>query len=77
MSLSDGAVLTASVYGSFDEKRYLTKVTLVSKVSWRLIYRCRHHIHLVNVPARIVALIKQWSDMSNVLGDCGVPRSLK
>ncbi|MCP5634777.1 hypothetical protein NL380_27945, partial [Klebsiella pneumoniae] len=37
MSLSDGAVLTASVYGCLNERRYLTKVTLVSKVSWRSI----------------------------------------
>lgn len=32
---------------------------------------------MVNAAARIVALIKQWSDMSNDPGDCGVARSLK
>jgi hypothetical protein len=58
LSLFDAAVSTASVYGSFDEERCLTKVTLVSKVPWCSIYRCRHHINLVNVPSLIVGLFK-------------------
>ena len=77
MSLFDAAVSTASVYGSFDEKRCLAKVTLVLKILWCSIYRCRHHNILVNVASRIIALLKQRSDMLNDPGECGVLKSLK
>ena len=58
-------------------ERCLSKVTLVSKVLWFSIYRCRHHVNLVNVAARITAFVEQRSDMSNDPGDCGVLKSLK
>jgi hypothetical protein len=48
MGLFDAAVLTANVYGRFDEKRYLTKATLVLEVLWLSIYRCMHRINPVN-----------------------------
>lgn len=72
MSLFDAAVPTASMYGSFDEKQYLNKVTLVSKVPWCSMYRCRHHVNLVNAVSRNTALIRYRSDMSNDPGHCGI-----
>jgi len=77
MSLFDAAVSTANVYGSFEEKRCLTKGALVLKVSLVLYIP----LHALYQPGECGILhycvVKKHRDMSNDPGECGLLERVK